>query len=620
MLGDIDLTLTPEKVDLSLCRPDLTIISKLNEVYEVKHTIKLGDINELEFTVPAYINKNNIQIENPNISNIKDRYIVKLVKGLETSANIEYYIINTINTKADGDKDSKIVHCMALGYELRDKILRGYTATSYGATQILTYVLSETIWNVGYIDAEFDLTHRSFEFNSVTALDAVFQIAETFNAVIIWDTISRQIDFRQPDLTGHDKGLTIAYGKYLKDMDIETNPDEMCTRLKCYGADGLTFSGINPTGQAYIEDFTYFLYPFTRDVNNNALTHSDYMSDSLCNAILNYNDLIDLKATEFASLLAQKEALITGSGASAPTPIPVTPPVVDPTYYSVKDYGALGDNSTNDTVAINNLIIYLNSIGGGYVYIPDGTYMVDGVGTSGNGGIKPKSNVHLVLSTNAYLKVISNTSQYYQIVWFSNISNSSITGGNIVGDRHTHNYGTSGSHEWGYGIRITSGTNISCTNVNSTDCTGDGIVIGGNSTGQTYSQNVTITNCICDGNRRQGISVTSVVGLLVTGGSLINTNGTDPQAGIDFEPWKSSDYIQDCVVDGVTISGNTGWGIDWWFFHLVGGTRPVTIEIKNCIVTGNTLGNIRYASGFTSVNAYYDYLDIIVDGIQIGSG
>jgi hypothetical protein len=42
---------------------------------------------------------------------------------------------------------------------------------------------------------------------------------------------------------------------------------------------------------------------------------------------------------------------------------------------SVKDFGAVGDNSTNDTVAIQDAITYINSVGGGIVFFPKGTYI-----------------------------------------------------------------------------------------------------------------------------------------------------------------------------------------------------------------------------------------------------
>ncbi len=43
-------------------------------------------------------------------------------------------------------------------------------------------------------------------------------------------------------------------------------------------------------------------------------------------------------------------------------------------YYNVKSYGALGDNSTNNTTFIQNAINAVYTAGGGKLYFPSGTY------------------------------------------------------------------------------------------------------------------------------------------------------------------------------------------------------------------------------------------------------
>lgn len=60
---------------------------------------------------------------------------------------------------------------------------------------------------------------------------------------------------------------------------------------------------------------------------------------------------------------------------------------------SVKDFGAVGDGSTDDTLAINAAITAVNASGGGIVYFPAGTYLVADAG--GSTGISLLSKVTL---------------------------------------------------------------------------------------------------------------------------------------------------------------------------------------------------------------------------------
>ena len=79
---------------------------------------------------------------------------------------------------------------------------------------------------------------------------------------------------------------------------------------------------------------------------------------------------------------------------------------------------------------------------------------------------------------------------------------------------------------------------------NVTDCTidgltikdtgGDGIYVGAAS--DSWSQNVTIKNVVVDNAYRNGISVISIDGILIDNAVIVNTGGTLPQTGIDFEP------------------------------------------------------------------------------------
>lgn len=303
-LGTIDYNKKPQRPRLFLCKPDRTIIAKLKEAYNINHKLKLGNINELTFNLPIQIDVAGKLKDNPHINMIKGRYLIKLVNGNFT----EWYIITKISSISDDNGEAKVIECFSLPYELKDKDIRLYSVTSYNATQVLTDILKNTIWTTGYIDADFDLKYRSFDVSKTTVLDFIFQVAETFGALIIWDTENRTVNFYKPENIGVNRGLTISYKKYLKSINKEEDYENVVTRLKVFGKDGLSIQRVNPTGTNYIEDFSYFMYPFQRDANKNVLQHSDYMSDSLCNALLDYQELVELKRGVFADLLNQLES------------------------------------------------------------------------------------------------------------------------------------------------------------------------------------------------------------------------------------------------------------------------------------------------------------------------
>ncbi|MCR8641555.1 phage tail protein [Paenibacillus sp. N1-5-1-14] len=307
MLGQIDLKKKPIKPRLFIAKPNREIIGRLNEAFNIKHNVKLTSLNDITFDLPYELDRHNKKIRNPNIDKLKDRFLVLVKLGKIE----EWYMITNPSDNMNDDSDIKTISTFSLGFEIADKNIHYVKLESKNMKDALNTVLSETLWSIEYMDADFELTHRDFEFSSITALDAVFQIAETFNAVIRWNTNNRTISLIKPEYTGVNKGLKFSHRKYLKTLGRETKADEMVTRLKAFGKDGMSIESVNPTGQNYIEDFSYFTYPFERDAKKNVIQSSDYMSDSLCHALLDYQNLVESKKDQFSNLLKQKEQLNT---------------------------------------------------------------------------------------------------------------------------------------------------------------------------------------------------------------------------------------------------------------------------------------------------------------------
>ena len=258
---EIDYSKIGQKPNLYICKPDLTIVGKLLDAFNIKLNLKLSGINELTFSVFYDIDINHEIIRNHNIDLLKHRYLIKFV----LNDYIEYFLINLPEDSDTEDSTIKNISCFSLAYKLSDEIINGYkTTNSVNATTVLTDILSDTTWMVGHIDTDFDIMFRQFDITNKSALDAIYDCANTFGALVVYDTINYTVNFYKLETYGLDRGLTFRYGRYLKSINNTINPD-FCTQLYVYGKSNLSIAGANTTGMPFLQNFTYFLYPFERD-------------------------------------------------------------------------------------------------------------------------------------------------------------------------------------------------------------------------------------------------------------------------------------------------------------------------------------------------------------------
>lgn len=306
MLGEIDKDLKPYKPKIFLAKPNRQIIAKLNEAYNIVMTFHFNGIHELTFNIPYTIQRNHITVHNNHVDLIRGHFLLKV--------DNDWYVINKPNKTTQDGKEILQVSAYRLPYELRNKTIRLYQDTKK-ASDVLSDALKNTTWKVGYVDADFDLKYRTFDVTEKTVLDFLNDIETTFDGVLVYDTEKKEVNFYKEENVGTDKGLYIRYGKYLKSINEEPNFDEVCTRLYAYGKDNLTFNDVNLTGTNYIEDFSYYMYPYEEEIIDEVndeytvISHSNYMSDELCHAILKYNKLLENKKPTFEDLLNQLNTL-----------------------------------------------------------------------------------------------------------------------------------------------------------------------------------------------------------------------------------------------------------------------------------------------------------------------
>lgn len=121
---------------------------------------------------------------------------------------------------------------------------------------------------------------------------------------------------------------------------------------------------------------------------------------------------------------------------------------------------------------------------------------------------------------------------------------------------------------------------------------GDGIYIGRGSGVRIHCQDITIKDVICEDHHRQGISVITAQNLLIEGCTLRGTQGTAPQAGIDFEPNQPDEPLANCVVRDCVIEHNAGYGILLYLGSLRAESDPISIAVDHCQVRDNHQGTL----------------------------
>ena len=261
--------------------------------------------------------------------------------------------------------------------------------------------------------------------------------------------------------------------------------------------------------------------------------------------------------------------------------------IIDNDSVNVHQFGAKGDGTTDDSNAIN---LALSSKAYNISFIKGNTYMVRGYeegqpegSTTGlietTGLIIPSNkNVDLNEST---IKCITNSRQNYNIFTIAEKENIILKNGLIIGDRATH---TGATGEWGYGVAIKSSTNITLDNLKISECWGDGINLNNNGNGSILNKNITINNCICDSNRRQGMSIENGDIINVINSQFNNTGNnnlhTAPSAGCDVEPG-SYQNVKNVLFDNCSFNSNYGAGL------ILDGTNVSLITINNCKLINN---------------------------------
>lgn len=267
-------------------------------------------------------------------------------------------------------------------------------------------------------------------------------------------------------------------------------------------------------------------------------------------------------------------------------------------FYNVKDYGAVGNGTTDDTASIQNTLNAAYGVGGGIVFLPAGVYTIDP-----NPGLQVKTNTSFMGTGNgSILKLKAGSTHNDNLVKSESWTNVTLRNFLVDGNR-TNQSGTSGSYTYTqYGVYFGSTTDSLIQNVTVKSTTGVGIHIY-NGTG------VVVDSCQSTDNNYHGYEFEQD-----TGCHLTNSHGYSNRLyGLLLSPGEiSGTGSKGNTISNNSFDSNTNYGI---------ATNAANADISAYLSQGDMItSNKITGNSFYGVNFYKQNGHIFTNNYIAGNG
>ena len=286
---------------------------------EIKRGIKT--VSELSFTVSKYYGEDN------KLNILYDELKTERFIYLDED---ECYVIKSISEQNEKVKtvtaysrEKKLFKITAEFEDISLTLKTPYTDIE-GCFSLDELLYDATGWHIGYVSPK--VLYRSNEtiLNNITKeTEATLtteeklryqesvstnwydyinnDISEQFECFPIFNSYDKTIDLYSDEELGNDPNLILSYDNYLKNIECVSDTEDIVTKLTLSGNDDLTIGEVNPSGDTYVENFSYFI-------------ENKEMSDSLITALELYYKMVKIRAVEWNRLReekAEKESVMT---------------------------------------------------------------------------------------------------------------------------------------------------------------------------------------------------------------------------------------------------------------------------------------------------------------------
>lgn len=279
----------PELPYIILTNPDKTELFSLSLAYETKLTKRFNTLSEFSFIYPKSIDGGVTELE--AFDYLQNKRLV-LIEGYG------YFQITNAELNSDGSVPIMTVECKSLEYELIQKPVVAYGKTvplynilSPEGTLLYDMVQLAPTWSVGTISAELLVKFRTFNVSNSNIYNFLTNdVANAFEAIFIFDTVTKTINVKTIDDATLESDIFLSYDNVISSSTFSEKSDEITTVLSVYGGGNLNIRSVNPLGTDKIYNFDYY-------------KTIAWMPQSLIDAITAWEALVDSSQAQYATNL-----------------------------------------------------------------------------------------------------------------------------------------------------------------------------------------------------------------------------------------------------------------------------------------------------------------------------
>jgi hypothetical protein len=266
--------------------------------------------------------------------------------------------------------------------------------------------------------------------------------------------------------------------------------------------------------------------------------------------------------TDTVTATSEADSSKSGSATvSVTAPQPSNPNTVSLLSFGNAGFG--GDDTSVFQTALNSTASH-----GQVLEIPAGSYNISPINFPSNSSVQVDAGV-----------TVSANSGYGSGDRMLNVNSNNVTITGAGGSKSVFQMPKARAASQGDGsqyrhcLSIQNASNVTVTGIACNQSGGDGVYV-------SAATNVTITNCVFDGNFRDAGSVIGRLNHInISNNVFSNTNGTLPQAGVDVEPNNPGDFLLDVNFTDNTMVNNAGDGLAISLWTLNNTSQPVSVTV-----------------------------------------